>query len=90
MILLVNLIFNFLGDDGVRVMKNNEINQQANAPSTFAEEAVDQLQASEKLIAGKFDFDFLKVMAALEFTINHLFQIRNFIMQPDKKIRNFF
>ncbi|KAL0275192.1 UNVERIFIED_CONTAM: hypothetical protein PYX00_003130 [Menopon gallinae] len=38
-------------DDGVRVMRNNEINQQINATSTFAEEAVDQLQASEKLIA---------------------------------------
>lgn len=34
-------------------MRNNEINQQINATSTFAEEAVDQLQASEKLIAGR-------------------------------------
>ena len=42
-----------LGDDGVRVMKNNEI-QQVNTNSTLAEEAVDQLQASEKLIAGKW------------------------------------
>ncbi|KAK6629952.1 hypothetical protein RUM43_003773 [Polyplax serrata] len=39
------------GDDGVRLMTNNEMNDEINGPSTFAEEAVDQLQASEKLIA---------------------------------------
>uniref|UniRef100_A0A8D9ETD0 Kinesin-like protein unc-104 n=1 Tax=Cacopsylla melanoneura TaxID=428564 RepID=A0A8D9ETD0_9HEMI len=40
------------GDDGVRVMKNEDGDIQTVAPnSVIAEEAVDQLQASEKLIA---------------------------------------
>lgn len=45
-------IFNlFLGDDGVKMLKDGD--EKPNVPSSMiAEEAVDQLQASEKLIAG--------------------------------------
>jgi len=46
------IIFNlFLGDDGVKMLKDGD--EKPNIPSSMiAEEAVDQLQASEKLIAG--------------------------------------
>lgn len=40
-----------LGDDGVKMVKDGD--EKPNIPSSMiAEEAVDQLQASEKLIAG--------------------------------------
>lgn len=44
----------FSGDDGVALVKNEEsgVIIQPVLQSTIAEEAVDQLQASEKLIAG--------------------------------------
>jgi hypothetical protein len=46
------MIFNlFIGDDGVKMLKDGD--EKPNIPSSMiAEEAVDQLQASEKLIAG--------------------------------------
>lgn len=47
-IVIINL---FLGDDGVKMLKDGD--EKPNIPSSMiAEEAVDQLQASEKLIAG--------------------------------------
>lgn len=43
--------YTFLGDDGVKMLKDGD--EKPNVPSSMiAEEAVDQLQASEKLIAG--------------------------------------
>lgn len=48
LILIVDLS---LGDDGVKMLKDGD--EKPNVPSSMAaEEAVDQLQASEKLIAG--------------------------------------
>jgi hypothetical protein len=45
------IVYLFLGDDGVKMLKDGE--DKPNVPSSMiAEEAVDQLQASEKLIAG--------------------------------------
>lgn len=45
------IVYLFLGDDGVKMVKDGE--DKPNIPSSMiAEEAVDQLQASEKLIAG--------------------------------------
>lgn len=45
------MIYLFLGDDGVKMLKDGD--EKPNIPSSMiAEEAVDQLQASEKLIAG--------------------------------------
>lgn len=44
---------NCLGEEGLKVIKNMEDAGKPAAPaSTIAEVAVDQLQASEKLIAG--------------------------------------
>jgi len=49
-IFIVNINL-FLGDDGVKMLKDGD--EKPNIPSSMiAEEAVDQLQASEKLIAG--------------------------------------
>lgn len=45
------IFYLFLGDDGVKMLKDGD--EKPNIPSSMiAEEAVDQLQASEKLIAG--------------------------------------
>lgn len=45
------IVYLFSGDDGVKMLKDGE--DKPNVPSSMiAEEAVDQLQASEKLIAG--------------------------------------
>lgn len=48
-----SIIVMFLGEEGLKVMRgDNGVCQQTVQGSTIAEEAVDQLQASEKLIAG--------------------------------------
>lgn len=51
-------------EDGMKIIKTQDgVTKQNNSSSSVAEEAVDQLQASEKLIAGKFDcFILIKVM----------------------------
>jgi len=53
----------FTGDEIIRTNKRNEEDTKETRPripshttSTIAEEAVDQLQASEKLIAGNWDY----------------------------------
>lgn len=55
----------FAGDEIIRTNKRNEEDTKETRPrlsshttSTIAEEAVEQLQASEKLIAGKYDILF--------------------------------
>lgn len=53
-ILEINLS-NIIGAEENIVARNNKDNERVRTTSTtIAEEAVDQLQASEKLIAGKF------------------------------------
>jgi len=55
------IFYLFLGDDGVKVLKDGD--EKPNIPSSMiAEEAVDQLQASEKLIAGIKIFSLLNIV----------------------------
>jgi len=57
------IFYLFLGDDGVKMLKDGD--EKPNIPSSMiAEEAVDQLQASEKLIAG------IKIFALLNIVYN--------------------
>lgn len=67
------IFYLFLGDDGVKMLKDGD--EKPNIPSSMiAEEAVDQLQASEKLIAGIKIFSLLDIVYNLTVVFYFLYK----------------